>query len=54
MVNPDGVVLGNSRSDISGNDMNRKWRENSKNPLLNYLKKKGKRTIIFADLHAHS
>jgi len=29
MVNIDGVIYGNSRCDITGNDINRKW---SKNP----------------------
>ena len=25
MVNPDGVVIGNSRSSLSGVDLNRRW-----------------------------
>jgi murein tripeptide amidase MpaA len=25
MVNPDGVVVGNYRTNLSGNDVNRKW-----------------------------
>ena len=29
MLNPDGVVIGNSRCDILGEDMNRKWNEDS-------------------------
>lgn len=29
MVNIDGVVYGNSRCDISGTDINRKWTKNS-------------------------
>ncbi len=28
MVNVDGVIYGNSRCDISGNDINRKWTRN--------------------------
>lgn len=28
MVNVDGVVYGNSRCDISGTDINRKWTKN--------------------------
>jgi murein tripeptide amidase MpaA len=30
MVNPDGVILGNSRCNINGYDLNRQW----KKPLL--------------------
>jgi hypothetical protein len=25
MVNPDGVTVGNYRTNLSGNDVNRKW-----------------------------
>ena len=25
MINPDGVVLGNSRSSLAGVDLNRRW-----------------------------
>jgi murein tripeptide amidase MpaA len=25
MVNPDGVIVGNSRCSVSGDDLNRKW-----------------------------
>ena len=28
MVNPDGVIHGNSRCNLAGLDLNRKWREN--------------------------
>jgi hypothetical protein len=28
MVNVDGVIYGNSRCDITGNDINRKWTRN--------------------------
>lgn len=27
MLNPDGVILGNSRCNIAGYDMNRSWRK---------------------------
>lgn len=30
MVNPDGVIVGNSRCNINGFDLNRQW----KNPTL--------------------
>lgn len=62
MVNPDGVVLGNSRCSISGNDLNRIWRNPSENThpeifkLKNYIKNvKLKRDIlVFCDMHGHS
>ena len=30
MVNPDGVVIGNSRSSLAGVDLNRRWSNPSK------------------------
>ena len=33
MVNIDGVVYGNSRCDISGSDVNRKWTRHSNSSL---------------------
>lgn len=30
MINPDGVIIGNSRCNLNGFDLNRQW----KNPLL--------------------
>lgn len=32
MMNPDGVVVGNSRCNISGADLNRKW--DNPDPIL--------------------
>ena len=32
MVNPDGVVLGNSRSSLAGVDLNRRW--GNANPIM--------------------
>jgi hypothetical protein len=34
MVNPDGVIVGNYRSNLSGFDINRKWDCPSKNLQL--------------------
>jgi hypothetical protein len=31
MINPDGVVLGNSRCNFYGFDLNRKWKKTDKN-----------------------
>ena len=30
MLNPDGVIHGNYRTNISGQDLNKKWRHPSK------------------------
>lgn len=36
MLNPDGVIVGNTRSDLNGDDMNRHWQEPSRemHPIL--------------------
>jgi murein tripeptide amidase MpaA len=40
MINPDGVIHGNYRCSIVGNDLNRKWKNPDKNkfPEIYYLK----------------
>jgi murein tripeptide amidase MpaA len=62
MVNVDGVVYGNSRCDITGIDMNRRWRNTSKlmYPQIYEIKKRiisykstNKIECCF-DLHGHS
>ena len=63
MVNPDGVVLGNSRCDLVGIDLNRCWK-NPKveiQPSIYYIKEtieklyKDKKTVsMYCDLHGHS
>lgn len=36
MLNPDGVIVGNSRCSISGDDLNRKWAvKNNKKKFFN-------------------
>jgi hypothetical protein len=62
MVNVDGVIYGNFRCDLAGNDLNRNW----KNPLQTIhpqvfgikaeLEKLSERNGIFLclDLHTHS
>lgn len=60
MVNPDGVVVGNYRTNLSGNDVNRKWDFPTKtiHPEVFHIKRKmaeDKKDIrFFLDLHAHS
>lgn len=64
LVNPDGVLLGNNRCSLAGNDMNRCWGSPDKfqEPVIHKLKSKlaeiyrtGKNQIlIYSDLHGHS
>lgn len=62
MMNPDGVIHGNYRSNISGFDLNRKWENPSKHyhPEVYYCKKLIEnlneigQVQMFCDLHGHS
>lgn len=69
MVNPDGVIFGNYRTNLSGKDLNRKWDSNDSNisnillvpevvsirDFLTNLTKNGNMSIRFIlDLHGHS
>ena len=60
MVNVDGVINGNYRSNISGNDVNRQWFFPSKkfHPEIYHLKEdilsNKKYVKFFLDIHAHS
>ncbi len=62
MINPDGVIHGNYRSNISGFDLNRKWQNPSKiyHPQIYYAKKLLEnikeigQIMLFCDLHGHS
>lgn len=63
MVNPDGVVLGNSRSSLAGVDLNRRWSNpnSTLHPELYFLKMSMRETkndsrgiSIFCDLHGHN
>ena len=62
MVNVDGVIYGNFRCDITGVDLNRRWREPSRifhpqifelKKRINSLNKKWKVDLCM-DLHGHS
>jgi hypothetical protein len=62
-MNPDGVVVGNYRCSITGNDLNRKYLNADMNtqPNVNALKRlistlvaQNKEIVAFIDLHAHS
>jgi murein tripeptide amidase MpaA len=61
MLNPDGVIHGNHRTDLCGFDMNRRWTQPSpwihptiyavKN--LSYLIKEERNIDVFCDIHGH-
>jgi cytosolic carboxypeptidase protein 2/3 len=63
MINPDGVVIGNSRCSLAGLDLNRRWSE--PNPIMHpeifYIKsnmklveKQSGGISMFCDLHGHN
>lgn len=63
MLNPDGVLYGNNRCSLAGNDMNRCWNNPSKKfePCIYKLKSKlaniykgDTQILIYCDLHGHS
>jgi len=62
MLNPDGVINGNYRCGLSGQDLNRVWENPSRkvNPTIYYTKLMLKRfqedreVALFVDLHGHS
>ena len=63
MLNPDGVILGNSRYSIEGYDLNRCWGSPScyKHPAIYSLKETlrkltaaGQKLFVYCDMHGHS
>ncbi|XP_054025210.1 cytosolic carboxypeptidase 4 [Dryobates pubescens] len=63
MLNPDGVINGNQRCSLSGDDLNRQWlTPNSQlhptiyhaKGLLYYLRSLGRAPLVFCDYHGHS
>ncbi|KAF0771287.1 cytosolic carboxypeptidase Nna1-like isoform X1 [Aphis craccivora] len=62
MLNPDGVVVGNSRCSLNGRDLNRQYRSviRDAHPVIWHTKLMLRRLIeerqvvMFCDLHAHS
>lgn len=64
MVNIDGVIYGNSRCDITGSDINRKWTRNPNKfmyPIVSAIRTTFLRLTMeeysieyFIDLHGHS
>ncbi|KAM6119333.1 LOW QUALITY PROTEIN: cytosolic carboxypeptidase 4 [Pterocles gutturalis] len=63
MINPDGVINGNHRCSLSGDDLNRQWLTPSSllhptiyhaKGLLYYLRSIGRAPLVFCDYHGHS
>ena len=62
MLNPDGVINGNYRCSLSGQDLNRRWKTPSKllHPVNSAVKKlirafnKEREIVLCCDLHGHS
>ncbi|MCJ8735307.1 hypothetical protein PDJAM_G00245330 [Pangasius djambal] len=63
MLNPDGVINGNHRCSLSGEDLNRQWQNPSAElhptihhtkSLLQYLSAIGRAPLVFCDYHGHS
>ena len=62
MVNPDGVILGNTRCSLVGQDLNRQWQDPTKetHPVLWHMKQLIRKTqeerdvLLFCDFHGHS
>ena len=62
MLNPDGVIIGNSRTGVEGADLNRRWRgeETAVFPQLAAMKgllrkwQAQGRLALFCDLHGHA
>nr|XP_057928088.1 cytosolic carboxypeptidase 1 isoform X2 [Doryrhamphus excisus] len=63
MLNPDGVVNGNHRCSLSGEDLNRQWQNPNAElhptiyhtkSLLQYLAHTQRAPLVFCDYHGHS
>ena len=62
ILNPDGVINGNYRCSLSGQDLNRRWKNPSKilHPVIFSVKKlmrsfsKERECALYVDLHGHS
>ncbi|XP_004693028.2 PREDICTED: cytosolic carboxypeptidase 4 [Condylura cristata] len=63
MLNPDGVINGNHRCSLRGEDLNRQWLSPSAEwqptiyhakGLLHYLRSVGRSPVVFCDFHGHS
>jgi hypothetical protein len=64
MLNPDGVICGNTRTSFAGKDLNRKFSgkvqfifpevNNIKDYVMKLKEKHGKKLLFVIDIHGHS
>ena len=62
MLNPDGVVLGNTRNSLGGLDLNRQWKAPNivDSPEIFYVKDhvettlRNRQIFFYSDFHGHS
>ena len=63
MLNPDGVIVGNTRCNLAGSDLNRQYKHTVKEAfptvhhvkeMINKLREDDVRVMLYCDLHAHS
>ena len=60
MLNPDGVINGNYRTSLSGDDLNRQWKHphQTKHPQIYHSKKliieSEYKKLLYIDFHGHS
>jgi hypothetical protein len=62
MINPDGVLIGNYRCNLSGYDLNRRWDSEKKIMYPEIIATKAfikelikdRRIVMMLDLHGHS
>lgn len=63
MINPDGVIIGNNRASLSGNDLNRQFQDPIKylypevyniRQLIIDSKENNITPFMFVDMHGHS
>lgn len=64
MINPDGVIYGNFRTDYTGFDLNRVWLNTDKylhpsvysvkKVIHKYIQNKNPKDNFFFDIHSHS
>lgn len=62
ILNPDGVINGNYRCSLAGQDLNRRWKNPNKtiHPVIHTFKKyirqfaKEREVALYVDLHGHS
>ncbi|CAO1409928.1 unnamed protein product [Diamesa tonsa] len=54
MLNPDGVIVGNTRSSLTGRDLNRQYRTVIRETYPSIWNTKAMLKTLYCDMHAHS